>query len=172
MNKIGKLLLVVTSLAPVLGALAVNSLAREQYAHGVWFLVIGVLLCLLCFLLLRACYSYLPRELLATVKVKSADKEVLAFLLVYLLPFFNVAVIDFTGNWLTATYVACIILLVVYHSNAVTFNPLLSIAGYRFYEVETDGGMSYIVIGRKELTRQANRITGICLVDYIFLQTE
>ena len=124
MNKVGKLVLMATSLAPILGAFAVNSFAHEDWKTGLWYLGIGGAAGT--DLLVGDCWpagNVLPEEPLTTKKVKTADKEVLAFLLVYLLPLFTKDLI-FTGNWLTPVYILAIIAFCVYHSNSFTFNPV------------------------------------------------
>lgn len=169
MNKLGKLLLVVTSLAPILGAFAVNSLAQWDWWSFGWFLGGGIALVLVCWLVMWRCQVVLPEEPLNTKKVKTADKEVLAFLIVYMLPLFTKDLI-FTGNWVTPVYIVGVIAYCVFHSNSFTFNPLLSMAGYHFYEVENDGGMTYLLISRQTLRRQDNALRVKQLGDYIYLE--
>jgi hypothetical protein len=112
----------------------------------------------------------LPDEPLTTKKVRTADKEVLAFLLVYLLPLFTKDLI-FTGNWVTPAYILGIIAFSVYHSNSFTFNPLLTLAGYHFYEVENENGMVYLLVTRKTLHRHDNALRVKQLADYIYLES-
>lgn len=169
MNKLGKLILMLTSLAPILGAFAINAFAHSDTVVGCWYLAGGVLLVLVCGLVLRRCRKVLPEEPLTTKKVKTADKEVLAFLLVYLLPLFTKDLI-FTGNWVTPVYVLGIIAFCVYHSNSFTFNPLLSMAGFHFYEVENDSGMAYLLISKKTIHRHDNTLRVKRLADYIYIE--
>lgn len=168
MNKLGKLILMLTSLAPILGAFAVNSFAHDEMKTGLWYSGIGVLLVLICWLVILACKQTLPEEPLTTKKVKASDKEVLAFLLVYLMPLFTKDLI-FTGNWLTPIYILAIIAFCVYHSNAFTFNPLLSMAGYHFYEIENENGMTYLLISKKTIHRHDNALRVKRIADYIYL---
>lgn len=170
MNKFGKLILMLTSLAPILGAFAVNSFAHDEFETGWWYTGIGVLLVLICWLVILACKQILPEEPLTTKKVKTSDKEVLAFLLVYLMPLFTKDLI-FTGNWLTPVYIMVIIAFCVYHSNTFTFNPLLSMAGYHFYEVENENGMTYLLISQKTIHRHDNVLQVKRIADYIYLDT-
>jgi hypothetical protein len=124
MSKIGKLILVATSLAPILGAFSVHAFAAKDVRRGLWYLGFASALVLICWLLLKGCKNTLPEETLTTAKVKTSDKEVFAFLLVYLLPLFTRDLV-FTGNLLTPAYVFLIIAFCVYHSNAFTFNPIM-----------------------------------------------
>jgi len=169
MNKFGKLVLMLTSLAPILGAFAVNAFAQSNNQAGWLCLTAGLLLVLICWLVLVGCRKVLSDEPLTTKKVRTADKEVLAFLLVYLLPLFTKDLI-FTGNWLTPVYVVAIIAFCVYHSNSFTFNPLLSMAGYHFYEVENENGMVYLLISKTSIHRHDNTLRVIRLADYIYLE--
>jgi hypothetical protein len=168
MNKLGKLVLMLTSLAPILGAFAVNSFAQTDWTIGGLYLAGCASLGLICWLVLRRCRKVLPEEPLTTKKVKTADKEVLAFLLVYLFPLFTKDLI-FTGNWFTPAYILVIIAFCVYHGNSFTFNPLLSMAGYHFYEVENENGMTYLLISKKTIRRHDNTLRVRELADYIYL---
>lgn len=169
MNKLGKLILMLTSLAPILGAFAVNSFAHNEVQTSLWYSGLGVLLVLICWLVILSCKQSLPEEPLTTKKVKTSDKEVLAFLLVYLMPLFTKDLI-FTGNWFTPVYILAIIAFCVYHSNAFTFNPLLSMAGYHFYEVENENGMTYLLISKRTIHRHDNVLRVKRIADYIYLE--
>jgi MFS family permease len=169
MSKFGKLVLMLTALAPILGAFAVNSFAHMDWMMGGLYLGGGVLLVIVCWLVLWRCRTILPEEPLTTKKVKTADKEVLAFLLVYLLPLFTKDLI-FTGNWFTPVYILAIIGFCVYHGNSFTFNPLLAMAGYHFYEVENENGMTYLLISKKTIHRHDNTLQVKRLADYIYLE--
>jgi hypothetical protein len=115
------------------------------------------------------CKSSLPEETLSTTKVKTADKEVLAFLIVYLLPLFTKDLV-FAGDLLTPAYVLAVIGFCVYHSNSFTFNPLLSMMGYHFYEVEIRDGMTFLLVSKQVLRRNDNAIRVRELADYIYLE--
>ncbi len=169
MNKLGKLMLMLTSLAPILGAFAVNSFAHSEWTMCWFYLGGGLLLVLICWLILWRCRKVLPAENLTTKKVKTSDKEVLAFLLVYLLPLFTKDLV-FTGNWLTPVYIFTIIAVCVYHGNSFTFNPLLSMFGYHLYEIENDNGMTYLLISRETIHSHVNTLGVKKLADYIYLQ--
>lgn len=172
MNRFGKLLLVVTSLAPVLGAFAVNALSRQEFQAAAWYTGIGVGLLVICLLLVCACRRTLSRQPLKIAKVKSVDKETLTFLLVYLLPLLAKDVVSFGGDQLTAAYIFGIIAIAVYHSNAFTFNPVLALAGYHFYEVESKTGMTYLLMTKRIVRTQENYLTVIELSDYIYMDVE
>ena len=62
--------------------------------------------------------------------VKTVDKEIVGFLLVYLLPLINQSQSTITVPALV--FVAVIFFFIIYNSHAYHFNSLLGFFGYRF----------------------------------------
>jgi hypothetical protein len=173
MNRIGKSLFVVTALTPVLWACAISQFRNGDNATAWWYLGISGGLVAICVLLILICRRNGEREKLFTKKVKPADKEILAFLLAYLLPLFSKDAIGFTGDLVVAVYVLLVIGLTIYHSNSYTFNPLLSlIFRYHFYEVEGLNGMTYLLLTNKTILSPENEIAVVKMYDYIYLDVE
>jgi hypothetical protein len=90
---VGKLLLVATSLAPVCGAFAIGRLSDLSPGHKwyqdtlfwSWTVTAFGLVALTCLFLIW-CRIHLKRTAITTTSIKPTDKDVLAFLLAYLLP--------------------------------------------------------------------------------------
>jgi len=173
LNWFAKLLLVATSLAPILGAVAVNqlSLGKPWWAWGSW-LGAGVLLTFICWGLLRTAADRAQRQTITVKEFESNDKEVLAFLLAYLLPFISADNMAFEGEWLTGAYILLIIFLVVAHAGAFHFNPVMGLLGYHFYGVKTEDGGSQLLISKKPITRPPVDIETVRLSHNIYLATE
>ena len=171
MNRWGKTLLVGSSLTPIFLVCGVHSLRHGQLESAYYFGLLFLLATTILFYLMYSVRSRLPKQTLTTQKVKPSDKEVLAFLLSYLLPFYSRESVDFKGELFTAIAVVIIIGLVVYHSNAYTFNPVLACIGYHFYEVES-GGMTYLLISGKPILTPDNTLTVRNLCGYIFISEE
>ncbi|WP_417398218.1 hypothetical protein [Gimesia chilikensis] len=169
MNKFGKLLLVITSLAPILGAFAINAYLNQRLVEAGIFTIVGFCLIIICMLLIEGCLTTVQSEPLNVINVKSADKHTLTFLLAYLLPFLTENTISFAGSYLTTGYVFTIIGLVIYHSNAFTFNPILACRNYHFYEVESNEGMAYLLLTKEVLHTQTKQFTVVKLTDYLYL---
>lgn len=172
MNRFGKFLLVFTSLSPILLAYAVNALSQGEKTAGYVYGLIGGGSAILSYLLLRFIRTQLSIQTLKVVKIKSVDKQALAFLLIYLLPLFAGKAVDFQSHPWTAVYVCLIIGTVVYHSNAFTFNPVFALLRYHFYEVETEDGMAYLLITRKLLRRQVVDFKVLEIADYVFMDQD
>lgn len=170
---VAKGLFVATSLAPVLAAFAIKDLAKGKTIYDAApLLVIALLLPVICGLLLIFARSHLERQQLQITKVTSTDKEVLAYLVAYLLPLLAKDSIDYRESPGVTAFVFGIIFLAVLHSNAFHFNPFLGCIGYHFYEVEADDGMRYLFITSETVRKQKMVSHVVQLADYVFLEVE
>lgn len=170
-NKFAKFLLVATSLAPILGAVAVSQFSNGKgWQSWMPWLATAVLLVLLCWLLLRYASEKMQTTNYKVSEFEKNDKEVLAFLLAYLFPFVSVDNMTFDGHWLTGMYVLLIIFVVVAHAGAFHFNPLMGLMGYHFYGVKTEDGVSQLLISKEELRRTNKNLTAVKLARNIYLQ--
>ena len=170
LNRPAKFLLISTSLAPVLGAVAVNQFARHEHwsRWGAW-LGAALLLVLLCWAMLRYAANEDQTQLLHIKEFERNDKEVLAFLLAYLLPFVSSQNMAFTGEPLTGVYILGIIFLVFAHAGAFHFNPVMGLLGYHFYAIKNRDGVSHLLISKGELRRTGRDIKTVSLAHGIYL---
>jgi len=106
----------------------------EQWWLGLVFVFIAVASVLRLFDYLSRVRGKAP-ELVKLVAVRPRDNEAASYLLFYLFPFLNV---DFGNPLDLATF--CFLFLVLgaiyVRSHLIYINPLLSLFGYHFYEVE------------------------------------
>ncbi len=172
LNRFAKFLLVLSSLSPMLGAVAINQLALGKPWSG-WlpWVVIAVLLVLICWGLLYYAAGNAQAHKLRIEQFEDNDKEVLAFLLAYLLPLVSVKDTVAEIHWLTGAYVLVIILLVFTHARAFHFNPVMGLLGYHFYSLKNSDGSSLLLISRSELKRSGKELDTVCLAHNIYLHT-
>lgn len=173
LNCFAKLLLVSTSLSPILGAVAVNqfALGRPAVSWAPW-LIVAILLAVICWGLLRYVAVNGQKHDLKIDEFERDDKEVLAFLLAYLLPFIASKDMAFSGEWLTGAYIILIIFWVIAHAGAFHFNPVMGLLGYHFYSVKTERRGTVLLISWREVTRTNVEIQTVRLGNNIYLQTE
>lgn len=173
LNKFAKFLLVSTSLSPLLGAVAVNQFANGEPAtrYGAW-LAVALLLVVLCWALLGYASNNAQTHAYQIKEFERDDKEVLTFLVTYLLPFLSTDKMGFSGDWLTGAYVLLVIFLVIAHADAFHFNPVMGLLGYHFYEVKNAEGVSHLLISRAELRRPGREVQTVRLAHNIYLHTE
>jgi MFS family permease len=165
-----KILLVGTSLSPILGAIAIRMLSerRPWYSWLPW-LVGAPLLVFFCWLLLRYAAQAAQKQSFKIQTYENKDKEVLAFLIAYLLPFVSSQNLFSVGGWITGMYIFGIIFMVVAHAEAFHFNPLMALLGYHFYTVRSEEGMLYLLISKQELYKTGETITAVTLTRSIRL---
>ena len=172
LNTFAKFLLVSTSLAPVLGAVAVNQFARhEHWTRWAGWLAAALLLVVLCWTMMRYAAKNAQRHGFHIKEFERNDQEVLAFLLAYLLPFVSAENMAFTGDWLTGAYILGIIFLVIAHAGAFHFNPVMGLLGYHFYAVKNRDGVSHLLISKDELRRTGKDVQTVRLAHGIYLHT-
>ena len=172
LNSFARFLLVSTSLSPLLGAVAVNQFGRGEPAMrwGAW-LIVAILLVFLCWALLRYAAKNGQQHKFHIKEFERNDKEVLAFLVTYLLPFLSTEKMGFAGDWLTGAYVLAIIFLVITHAGAFHFNPVMGLLGYYFYAVKNGDGVSHLLISKNELCRPERDVPTVRLAHGIYLHT-
>lgn len=172
LNQFAKFLLVLSSLSPMLGAVAVNQFAIGKPPAG-WlpWVVSAGLLVFICWGLLQYAATKAQVHKLRVEQFEDNDKEVLAFLLAYLLPLVSVKDTVAEIHWLTGAYVLVIILLVFTHARAFHFNPVMGLLGYHFYSLKNGDGMSLLLISRSELKRSGREVNTVRLAHNIYLHT-
>jgi hypothetical protein len=170
LNAIAKPLLVSTSMSPVLIAYGINAVADDKgpLEYLPWFGAAVGMVCL-CLLILRFAKTQLEKQHLKVKSIKSSDKEVMTFLLAYLLPLIPAKTIGISGHYLTVVFVFSMFFLAIYYSNAFDFNPLLGLCGYHFYEVQSEDGMTFLLITSKHLLKPEQVAEVVQLFPYTFL---
>jgi len=182
LNKAAKLALVATSLAPIFLTLWFVKLcsvwdatlpwlhnAANHWQAGSGYLLAALILSGLCFALVwlsasRHGLEPLPVKIKA---VKTVDKEIVGFLLVYLLPLINQS--QSTISVPVLVFIAVIFFFIVYNSHAYHFNPLLGFFGYHFYEVTIEGDITYVLITHQNITDCKNVSQVVQLTEYMIL---
>lgn len=168
-----RFLLVSTALSPVLAAVAIQSIADNQsWRTWIWWVIVALCLVILCWLLLRYAASNVQKDSVTIESVERHDREMLAFLFVYLLPFVRSDDGPYEGTWITLLFVFCIIVLAIVHAGALHFNPVMSLLRYRFYSIRDDQGVSSLLIMKERLARPGNPVQVVQLARDVYLRTD
>lgn len=169
-GRLAKLFLVLTAIAPV-GLVYAWVLATE--CNFIWagvVLAASLSLVGVCWFLLGAAKNNLERSNFKPTAVEAADRENIAFMLLYLSPLF-------TSQFGSLNYGLLIPTLVIFGILSATgysyhFNPLLGLLGWHFYKVSSEQGITYVLVTKKQL-RRAGDITVVGqLTDYILIDLE
>lgn len=182
LNKISKLALVATSLAPICltlwfvefskgwdGKLTLLQYLKLHWAVGIEYLIATAIMVAICFVLIWLSSKYLEKLPVQIKMVKTVDKEIVGFLLVYLLPLINQN--NNTISVPVLIFIAFIFFFIIYNSHAYHFNPLLGFFGYHFFEVTIEGDITYVLITRQNITDCKNITHVVQLTEYMIKDT-
>jgi hypothetical protein len=100
---------------------------------------------------------------------RTSDREVIAFLVAYVLPLALGGTSSQAFDPWAVGFVLLIFGLIVWGSHAYDFNPLLGLLGYHFFEVETEDGITYVLITKRSIVsvRQVTKV--VQLAEYVLL---
>jgi len=169
LSKLAKLLMVLTSFAPVL-----MTVSFDQWRRGAWMplgmlcLASAITCGLLCSLVLQFSKRHLEVMSFQVKSLRTADQEIVGFVIAYLLPLVSTSADDAKTSILW--FVLAVFALVVWCTNSYHFNPLLSFVGYHFYEVTDEQQISYVLVTRKSL-REAKALSQVVQIsEYMILE--
>lgn len=167
LSALAKVLLTSTAITPVLFTYAYVAYRSGAYAQCWALIALGGILFNLCLFMLSYSQKHLERIDFTITKAEIADRENIGFLLLYLLPLFTSSFSSLNwGVWGPATVVFVAVIATGYSYH---FNPLLGMMRWHFYKVETQEGISYVLITKKQL-RSAITAKGVGqLTEYVVL---
>jgi MFS family permease len=169
LSKFAKLSLVATSLAPIFLTLWFVDFNKSwDWSDGLGYLITAILLALACWILLLLSKTRLEILPLDINSVRTADNEMVGFILAYLLPLIKETPIQ-VNPYLFA-FIMVLLFIVVFTSNSYHFNPLIGFFGYHFYEVTISGGISYVLISRKNIRNCKSIKKVVQISEYMILE--
>lgn len=183
LSKFAKISLVGTSLAPIFLTLWFQEfqgffkqpiysfdLFWSFFFAGKAFILTTFLLLVLCGLLIYFSKSSLEKLPIKISTVKTADSEIVGFVLVYLLPLMNESQTPVSKPMLV--FIGALFFFIVYSSNSYHFNPLLGFLGFHFYEIEIEGGITFILVSKRNINNCKAIKTVVQISEYMVLETD
>ncbi|WP_273807249.1 MULTISPECIES: hypothetical protein [unclassified Pseudomonas] len=150
LGKPARVVFALTAVAPISISLSYVLIKNNRdWVLALIALASCILLGALCRVIIK--YSSKNFEVLPVVikKAKSADKEVLGFFIAYALPLiFKGQEPPEMGAWMLA---GGMLLFVLWTTHAIQVNPVLGLLGYHYYEVETQEGITYLMISKRAI---------------------
>ena len=169
LSKLAKSSLVATSLAPIFLTLwFVDFSKRWEWSEGIVYMIAALLLTCICWVLLSLSKTRLEKLPLEIKSVKTVDKEIVGFIIIYLLPLINES--STKVNPKVLAFVMALFFIVVLTSHSYHFNPLIGFLGYHFYEVTLTGEVSYVLISRKNIRNCKNIKQVVQISEYMILE--
>lgn len=171
MSRIAKLLLVSTSFSPILFTYSfVLYITKKGLSEILPFIITAVMLVIICFCLLKFAERQFEREKFKINSIRTADGEVLGFMVAYLLPILSLT--NPSIDIRVIVFIAIIFFIIVWTTNSYHINPLLTLIGYHFYEVSTIDNVTYLLLTRRELKKTASVDKIVHLTEYMILDAE
>lgn len=165
-----KLLLVATAFAPILLTYAAVSMYKapwDEKLKEAWFPILLVIVSVsVCVWVMNRAAKELPKNSVTIKSIKPADKELIGFVLAYLLPLMRGTL--FEGPGLVVGSI--IFFVVVMTSNAYHTNPLLGILRWHFYEIVIEE-VTYILVTKRHIHNVKSVSSVVSLTDYMLLDT-
>ena len=150
LSSISRFLFAMAAISPV--ALVWAIVDWERNGLGLAQLVVllfGVTIGVICWLLLLLSHKHLTKVSFTAIEIKAVDNEVVAYVVTYLFP---LVAPESSRGIIGQIAVILVLAIVLATSNAFTFNPLLTIMGYRFYEVKSSSGVTYLLVSKSDIT--------------------
>ncbi|MGB8297716.1 MAG: hypothetical protein WCG85_20035 [Polyangia bacterium] len=171
LNKLTKLLLVATSFAPVLLTLWFAKFSEHwDPRQGVGWLEAALILTFLCLGIIGLAQKKLQKLPVQIESISSSDKELVGFIIAYLLPLINKSAFDINDSLLY--FVLGLFFLSILTTNSYHFNPVLGFFGFHFYEATLDGNITYILMSKKNLTNTKKIKQVVQISEYMLLEIE
>lgn len=169
LSKIVKTYFVATSLAPVCFSLAYVSYQRGDFwPWGISCLAIALILGASSLKIIALAKSRLESLPVTVRKVKSSDKEVIGFFVAYVLPLLFAKIIN-VDIGAVALFVV-LLGFVIWGTHSFQVNPLLGVFGFHFYEIETEDGISFVLVTKRKIVNAKNVGRVVQLTEYMVLE--
>lgn len=138
-----------SAFSPVLVAIALVSAPFASAAANIALIAVCAAPAALVGLTLRSARR-LQDTRVTYLKVRRADRDVLAFVSSFVLPITAAFLATSVAAW-AATGVLLLLLVVVYlRAQLYQLNPILTLLGFRVFEVESDTGIITVVLSRRQ----------------------
>lgn len=168
LSRLVKLFLVATSLAPIFFTLWFISLSKSwNLCDGISYLVITISLSAICWGFLSLSKKRLEIIPVSIKSIKTADKELVGFVLIYLLPLIKS---DLHVDSMTLIFVGVLFFFVVFTTNSYHFNPIIGFLGYHFYEVTIEGGVTYVLMSKRNISNCIDVNSVVQISEYMILE--
>jgi hypothetical protein len=171
LNKFAKLLLVATSLAPILLTRAFVDGLHGRWPEAAAGVGVAVGLTALCILLLSAVRKEAQvLDLHSPRTIQAADTQIIGFVLTYLLPLAKPE--QTPDDVRVLAFVLLLLGIAFWNSNAYHFNPLLGLLGYHFYEATFENDIKFVLITKKSLYNTRKLSGFVQLTEYVVLEAK
>jgi hypothetical protein len=164
LSKLLELVMVVTSLSPVLLTIWFKSFSEKwEISSGLGFLISAIFLWLVAIIILKVAKNKIQQMPVKIESISTADKEMISFIFVYLVPLLEI-------NTPILLFLIVIFVFIVLTTHSYHFNPIFGLLGYHYYEVSIKDGTTFILMTKKTLMNVKQIQSVGQLTDYILIE--
>lgn len=168
LNSSAKYLLTASSVAPVCITLAFVGAVNKHYAFATVNLAIALISFFFCWLIINLIRKHISVTHVNLRSIKPANKEITNYFLAYLFPLITDD--KLIADWYLACFFYISLFIYVGFSGSYSFNPLLSLLGYKFYEAEDDTSVSFVLISKENIRQGCvDNLKVVQVTDYTYL---
>lgn len=168
LNRIAKTFFVATTIAPICISLAYALWYRGMFwPQGLLVLCFALLLSVSCFDFIKKAKLRLESFPIKIKKAKSADKDVMGFFVAYVSPLLFAKTINIEPTAILL-FIA-LLAAVVWGTHYIQVNPILGMFGFHFYEVESDDGITFLLITKRRIVNVKDISEVVQLTEYLIL---
>jgi hypothetical protein len=175
MSRLAHILFLLTAVAPMCAVFGINRILEPAHvltAVDVVPFVGSAALVFVCWALLRLAITKLESQTLKIKSAKNTDRDLLPFVLAYLLPLATANTVTLAGNVVTVAVIAAMVIILAFRSHLSVANPVVALLGYRFYEVQVDNGIVFILLSKKVLLSTTDALNVHHAFDIVFVRAE
>jgi len=168
LSKLVRILLALTAIAPLSISVAFVFARAGHYAWAAVAVAACVALGWLARWIIGRASATLETLPVSIVRARSADKEVVGFFVTYALPL--VLHGQSSPDLIAWIFAAAMLVFVLWGTGTLQVNPVLGVMGFHFYEVDTRGGIAYLLITRREISNAMTVTQVVQLSEYGILE--
>lgn len=168
LSRIFRIMLSFTAVSPIFVSLAFVALRDKNWVYMEIFIALFLASMGIAYWIIEESKRRLAEIKFPIKKAKTTDKETISFCISYALPiiFKGSYQIDFI-SWFFTSF---ILIAVLFITNSMPVNPVLSLLGYHFYDVDTRENVGYTLITKKHITQLSQVTHAVQIGPYAFLE--
>lgn len=157
----------VAGISLLLDSLTTGQITNQIY-YGIGLMVLSIICVPCCFLILHYVKKKVPPTKLFVETAESGDENTLSSMIAYLFPLVTLTIAEI-NVWIFGALVIVIVLMLLW-TKAVFTNPLVYFGHYRYYKVQANSGMTYLILSKQRRFNPKKIGDVIELFDEIYLE--
>jgi hypothetical protein len=149
-----KLSLVITTIAPVWITLAFLYWNNGQSLYAALISAASAIFCLIAYAIVKSSPKKFTKTKADALSIKPADKEISGYFVAYMLPILGGGKYFLEPS--VAIFFSIVFFIFIWFSKSFYANPVLAIFRYKFYEITTTNGNTYLLLTKREIKDPAN----------------